>query len=348
MVAYAGAVPEAVSTRVPVETMRSMAVLLLVSYHVIGAGDGSGLNIAYPHMLRLYADFFIDLRMPLFAFIAGYVYALRPVTAGHYADFLGNKLRRLLIPGILAITAFAIVANVVGTRFAQPLSDLWYLLVTPYAHFWFLQSALVIFVVFGLIDIVLSHRFTIVLLMASGALCLSGFRFETSVMSVNGALYLLPFFLTGVVVLRHGTEIAEEAEKLTLVLLVLALVCAFWNIRVLYETGVFSMDRHDVQSLGFGVSVCLLAAMWCPRLPLLERLSPYAFTIYLYHIFGTVPARVFCDALGIGQTHLQFLLGLAGGLLIPVLICEAVQRKPGLSELVTGRQRRLRSGLGAP
>jgi hypothetical protein len=45
----------------PIETMRGLAVLLLVSFHVIGAASNAGLQLDYPHPLRLFADLLIDL-----------------------------------------------------------------------------------------------------------------------------------------------------------------------------------------------------------------------------------------------------------------------------------------------
>ena len=44
--------------------MRGLAVLLLVSFHVIGATSDAGLQLDYPHPLRVFADLLIDLRMP--------------------------------------------------------------------------------------------------------------------------------------------------------------------------------------------------------------------------------------------------------------------------------------------
>lgn len=348
MVAYAVALSDNRSDSIPIETMRGIAVVLLVSYHVIGPGKGSGLDITYPHMLRFYADFFIDLRMPFFAFIAGYLYALRPISVKSYPQFMIGKLRRLALPGGVAVLLFALVANLLGNKFALPWSEMLHTLSYSYAHFWFLQSVLVLFVVFGLVDVLLSQRFTVGILMLACVGYLSGFAFNTSFFSVNGTIYLLPYFLVGVVFFRHANEIWEEAERITIVALIICVTCAFWNIRVLYDTDTFSLVRRDVQSLGFGLSMCLLAVLWCPKLTLLEKLSPYAFTIYLYHIFGTVAARMMCNAFDISQTDIRFFIGLAGGLLLPIMMHEVVLKSQVLSVTLLGRCHIARKGLGAP
>ena len=338
MVALAGVAPQTETSHIPIETMRSMAVILLVAYHVVGSGRGTGLDIAYPNVLRLYADFFLDVRMPFFAFIAGYVYALRPLSLRNYGDFVSGKCRRLLVPGVIAVAAFLLVAHLVGTQFAMPLQLIWRPFVFGYAHFWFLQSILVIFVCYGLLDAVLRGRFALVALVGSIIFYIAEWRFSTSVFSINGAVYLLPYFLLGLVFCRHTAEIWAEAERLTLLLLVVALACAFWNIRQLIETGTFSLDTRDLQSLLFGLSVCALAFLWCPRLPLLERLGPYAFTIYLYHVFGTVAVRMAADGAGIASTDLRFILGIVGGLAIPIGLHRFAQRVPALGAMMLGRR----------
>lgn len=337
MVALAGVSPRADVVHVPIETMRGMAVVLLVAYHVIGSGPAAGLAIGYPHVLRLYADFFVDVRMPFFAFIAGYVYALRPLTPEGYRRFLGGKIKRLVIPGALAIAAFLVVSNVMGTDFARPWTSSWEAFVHPYAHYWFLQAIIVIFAVYGLIDALLGGRYAPVILAIAVLVYLSGYHLPVWQFSVNSAVYLLPFFLLGVCFVRYAARIWEEAEHLTLVLLVVALVCAFANIRELIDTGTFSLARRDPQSLLFGLSACALTFLWCPRLPLLEKLSPYAFTIYLYHVFGTAGARLAADTAGVSSLDLRFVWGLMGGLVLPIVLHETVSRMPHIHQVVLGR-----------
>lgn len=79
-----------------------------------------GLELDYLHPLRIFAVLLIDLRMPLFAFIAGYVYGLRPIRARDYPAFALDKLRRLVVPAGIAILIFVLIANVKGnTNFCR-------------------------------------------------------------------------------------------------------------------------------------------------------------------------------------------------------------------------------------
>lgn len=336
MVAETTPVARPAAHEIPIETLRSMAVVLLVSYHVIGSDTGSGLEIGYPHVLRLFADFFVDVRMPLFAFIAGFVYALRSASLARYVHFVLGKFRRLFIPGVVAALSFAAVSLAMRTDFAVPIPDIWKTILMPYAHFWFLQAILVIFVVYGLIDALLGRKFSFVFLILSCVLYLGEMYVARDIFSVNGALYLLPYFLLGVVFNRYGGEIWADAERLTIILMCVAVFCALANMKELYETEHFSTARRDVQSLGFGLSVTALAFMWAPKLPQLEKLAPYAFTIYLYHVFGAVAVRMTLDFLGVTVHEILFAFGLAGGLLFPILLHEVLCRQSRLSALVLG------------
>lgn len=57
-----------------IETLRGLACLLLVLYHVIGP-LGGGLKIDLGSPFRVIADSMVYVRMPLFTFISGYIYS---------------------------------------------------------------------------------------------------------------------------------------------------------------------------------------------------------------------------------------------------------------------------------
>src|SRR5688572_16946795 len=88
-----------------VDTLRGLAVLLMVAGHVIGDLPTTGLRVADDSTLRHFYVSLQFLRMPLFAVITGYVYAYRPLEPDKAGRFLANKLRRLLIPLFTVATA---------------------------------------------------------------------------------------------------------------------------------------------------------------------------------------------------------------------------------------------------
>jgi uncharacterized membrane protein len=57
-----------------VETLRGIACILLVSYHVIGDTSSNGLRLPDGDLFSFVNRMFIDVRMPLFSFISGFVF----------------------------------------------------------------------------------------------------------------------------------------------------------------------------------------------------------------------------------------------------------------------------------
>ena len=80
------------------QSARGLACLLLVAYHVIGDPVTGGLRLPASSLYHYFTLLFLPLRMPLFAFLSGFVYAYRPVAYGSRLRFLGKKLRRILVP----------------------------------------------------------------------------------------------------------------------------------------------------------------------------------------------------------------------------------------------------------
>ena len=312
----------------PIETMRGLAVLALVSYHVIGSTPGSGLELGYPHPLRFFADGLVDLRMPFFAFVAGFVFGVKPVTPGGYADFLRGKWRRLAIPGALAALIFALASSIMGTGFARGLPDLWQVFFLPYAHFWFLQSILLIFVFAGGILALTGGRYLPALFGASVLLFLFAPYVPGNPFSVNGAIYLLPFFLLGLIFERHQHSLMIETPLIVGLALPVALTCLAWNVWHYETAGHLSLQRQDVQSLMMGLALSVLAIQLLPHLPQLGILGPYAFTIYLYHVLATAGAREVLYGLGLTATAPVFLSCLAAGIIAPVLLHLGLQHSP--------------------
>lgn len=322
----------------PIETMRGIAVLMLVSFHVIGASGGSGLELRYPSPFRMFADYLVDVRMPLFAFIAGYVYGLRPVTLDGFEKFLSGKFYRLVVPGVIAITLFAALATAMGTVFAVTPTTLWEIYLFPYAHYWFLQAILLIFLVYGLCDALLKNRGVLVFLLLACWLFLEP-KLPVNFFSVNSAVLLAPFFLLGLAMIRYADHIARRWPAYVALSLIVVVIGTWQHCVDLIEHGSFSRQRRDFHSLYYGLSVCMLLALVLPRIRVLEWIGPFAFTIYLYHVFGTAAIRRVLYALDVTSIPLHYVIGLAAGILLPVALHLMVDRSALLRRYMLGLRR---------
>ena len=59
-----------------IETMRGLALFLMVAGHVIGSSSDLGMKVPDDSVLRYLYESLVYIRMPLFTAISGYVYAL--------------------------------------------------------------------------------------------------------------------------------------------------------------------------------------------------------------------------------------------------------------------------------
>ena len=321
--------------QLPIETARATATILLVLYHVIGASPTTGLGIGYPSPLRLFADFFLDLRMPVFAMIAGLVFAIRPLAPGGLPGFFLGKARRLVIPGIVAILAFEGAAALGHTPMATHGEYLQPFL-TGYAHFWFLQSILLIFVVYAPLDSLTNGRIAPYALAGACALSLSHSGLPHNPFSLDGAMMLLPYFILGVLVWRHRVWLLAHSRPVLAGALILLVIGSLWNIEILRATGIFSDDRRDLQSLLSAMGGCLAVLLLLPRIGFLDRIAAISFTIYLYHVFGTSLMRRLLHMLGVQDLTVHVLMGLAAGLILPFVLHRLAERYDLTRFLVLG------------
>jgi peptidoglycan/LPS O-acetylase OafA/YrhL len=319
----------------PIESIRALAVLMLVAYHVIGSSPEAGLHLRYPHPLRILADFLVDVRMPLFAMISGIVYTLRPVQPEHIGAFAIGKIRRLVLPGAVAITLFAFFSSLFPSKFSPEnfLSIYFY----PYAHFWYLQAILVIFATYCVFDIFTRGRFLLSTFGLAMALLISPLTI-TNFFSISSALYLLPYFILGMVLSRRH-EYIQSAYPLILILATIFLAVGFaMKIHGYEHSGVFSADRRDVRSLLAGLGVCTFAALAVPSLKALDWIGPPSFVIYLYHVLGTSGMRQLLDYLHIKSITVHMIMGTLAGILFGYGIYQIAQFHP-LARLIVCGQR---------
>lgn len=178
-----------------IDSLRGIAIILLVSYHIIGGDNTVGLKISDGY-LRDSNDVLSFFRMPLFTFLSGSVYSFRPFKSG-VTEFIKGKARRLLIPMLVVGTLFAIIqSNTPGVNHSV---EHWHLLhLKPYLHFWFVESLFLIFLLiiplemFKILD---SKVLVIALFSISSIIYIS--EVGTVWFSISGAIYLFPYFILG-------------------------------------------------------------------------------------------------------------------------------------------------------
>ena len=296
-----------------IETLRGLACLLLVTYHVIGADQSLGLRIG-EGPLRWINDGLAYLRMPLFTFLSGLVYGLRPFS-GSSGAFLTGKARRLLIPMLFVGTLFAVLqAMVPGTN--GPASP-WYLLhLQPVGHFWFVESLFWVFLLIWALERFgpLQQAQGFLIVFALSCVLYLSVR-GVSWLGIEGAIYLLPYFLAGLACSRFPIRPLLNSPLVKLGLAALAVGSVVWM-----GLPVPNPDRRTAAMLVAGVTLCLLSLSFGVVNNGLARLGSHAYPIYIFHVFFTASSRIGLNLLGIDSLLLDILAGVIFGLLGPILV----------------------------
>ncbi len=313
-----------------IETLRGLACLLLVLYHVIGLDSSTGLRVE-EGAVRWLNDGLAYLRMPLFTFLSGLVYGLRPF-AGNSSAFLEGKVRRLLIPMLVVGTLFALLqAWTPGTNSAV---GPWYLLhVQPVAHFWFVESLFWVFLLIWALErwnlIGEPKRYLVVWALACALyLTVNGWRW----FSIAGAIYLLPYFLSGLAFSRFPLKASLASPWIRLSLLALATAAV-----VSMGMPVPNPDRRTVAMLLAGMSLCALSLSFGLVVPGLAGVGRHSYAIYLFHVFFTAAARIGLDLVQVDFMPLDILLGLLLGVAGPIALGRIASRSKWPALLLLGK-----------
>lgn len=314
-----------------IETLRGFACLLLVLYHVIGADASFGLGVK-DGALRWFNDGLVYLRMPLFTFLSGLVYGFRPFN-GDSRAFLRGKARRLLIPMLVVGTLFAILQTL--TRGGSVLLGPWYLIhLLPVAHYWFVESLFWVFVLVWAMERLdcISARAGFGLLLTLSCALYMTVR-GPHWLGIEGAIYLLPYFLVGLAVSRFSlrTFLARASVQVVLTLLAAGAV-------LMMGLPVPNPDRRTLLMLVTGVALCLLLVSRDFVSPKLAWVGRYSFSIYLFHVFFTAFARLALSQLKVDALLFHILLGLLLGVAGPMALERVVLHYRWPSLLLLGRR----------
>jgi peptidoglycan/LPS O-acetylase OafA/YrhL len=315
--------------RLELMTVRGIACLALVCYHVVGPTSANGMHLPEGSAWRQAMSSLDFLRMPTFALLAGFLYGSRRVSPSNLGQYLGKKAQRLGLP-LLFATLFTVVARrlVYGDQ-TNPLEAIF----SHYQHFWFLQAILLIFVGMAIWDSKSRPSWSTLLIVGFAATMLSRTFFTTTFLSFNGALYLLPYFIVGMILQNHSHLLAKPELSRLAIALVVTVLALQWTA---HTAGGNEINRRMLSATMCGIAGAYLMLVHCPRIAFAEWIGRYSYTIFLWHSISGAAVRHLLERLVVLPTALTFVLLSAASILIPIAIHLVVQRLPGVSLLVAG------------
>ncbi|CAH0234265.1 hypothetical protein SRABI70_02554 [Pseudomonas sp. Bi70] len=311
-----------------IETMRGLALFLMVAGHVIGSSSDLGMKVPDDSVLRYLYESLVYIRMPLFTAISGYVYALRPLNSGSdLPSFYHGKFKRIGIPLLTVSTLFFVLQMVVPNTNDKPqLSEIFSIYLFSYAHFWFLQSIFCIFVVIALLEkagwLLTLRSYGLVFAVALAA----SFASESfpNLFSLDRAVELFPFFLLGLGLYRFSERLITRRSVMTMAVALAILT----GIDQAYLFALVELDESEQAVVGTALglaAISLLIARSFYFKPL-AWLGYFSFEIYLFHVFGTAGARIGLNKLQVHEAWLVFTVSMALGLLLPVAFKVLLER----------------------
>jgi len=283
-------------------------------------------DASYWHLGMNSLDF---LRMPMFSVLSGFLYAAHRVTPNGLASFFQKKAMRLLLPLLFVTSVMVILRQAVYGDDTSYVTALLY----HYQHLWFLQALILIFIGIALWDAFARPSWVGLCVAAFAAIMVSRTFTVTTFLSLDGALYLLPFFALGMI-LRTETSILRSANLTKLAIAVVAIVMLMQQASALF--GGSAITRLSVPAALCGVSGAYLMLVLCPKIRLLEAIGGFSYTIYLWHSIAASGVRNAVEPSVRLPTAIEFAVLLIAGVAIPIALHLVVQRIPLLSVLAAG------------
>ncbi|QNN65767.1 acyltransferase [Sphingomonas rhizophila] len=291
--------------RLELQTVRGVACVLLVAYHVIGADPTVGLRLPEDSFWHQGMATFEFLRMPLFTILSGYLYAVWRPGRGDLALFWQKKFRRIVLPLLFATLVTLVLRELVYGDRTAVLTAIFF----HYQHFWFLQSLLVIFAVISLWDAFRPARWEALCIAAFICLMFSRSFSLPSFLSLNGAAYLAPFFLFGMILRLEEGLLRNHS----------VIVIASWLLIVvttLQQVGLAEMgqpiERTSLSAALCGASAGVVLLAKLPYSLILAKIGEASYAIYLWHSIAGAAVRESLEGLGVPVAVLFVVLLLAG------------------------------------
>jgi peptidoglycan/LPS O-acetylase OafA/YrhL len=326
------------------QTLRGVACILLVAFHTVGNHPWTGLHVADDSAYRFFANLFQYIRMPLFTFLSGFVYAYRPVVPGGAVALARRKLTRLLLP-LLCVSTLYFAATVLAPADSNgviPLDQIWRIYVFPYVHYWFLQAIILLFVLVAVLDrwqlLATPARYAVALGACIAVhLAVDMKRADDVPFGIFYAAHFAPYFLLGVGANRFRSFFLQPRVSWTCLSLLLVTMALHATILL----GGAQLDRNgSLLEVTIAATATLTMVRLFPAFRPLEIIGAYSFSIYLFHSFFVAGIRVASKQ--VEMLAVVFVACVIAGIVGPIVLERVLGNVPIVKTLLFGKGFRAR------
>lgn len=330
-----------------IESLRGLAVLLMVAGHIIGSSTDAGMHAPEGSVWWYFYVLLQDIRMPLFTVLSGFIYAQRPIRSRtDYPGMIRGKTVRLIFPLItVGALLFAMQYFTPSANSKRELSEFWKTYAFGYQHLWFLQSIFLIFLAVGVLDFLgalSSRRGYFAALGVTFALFVAVRVSEAwNIFSVNGAVRLLPFFLIGYGLKRYS--IFDVRGRVTGV--VVAVFAVVYALRLTEILNWWEPHPAVLRAMSLAVGVAAVVLIYSVRALFTNRplswIGGFSFVIFLLHVIGAALSTRIAAKLGIDSDTLVFLIGVTLAIALPIVAYVVFARFWPIRTYIFGEKRKL-------
>jgi len=316
-----------------IETLRGAVIILVVIGHVIGSASDAGMTVDDDSFFRYFYYTVIDpIQMPLFTVIAGWVYTLRPVVREKINDFILKKVLRILVPMVVVgICYFLLQYFTPGTNSKGNLSEIWKLLLFPFTLYWYLYSLFLVFVIIAIIDsfnkmntfnnwLIIFSISVFILLIRDSVIPYE----QPNYFSYKGAMYLLPCFILGVGLNRFKAFF--QNKYFVNIIPIILVLCIIIQQLSWFKVIDYTVHKDNIIGLLIGLIGTIMLLRFRFEKKWLIWFGGFAYSIYLFHGFGTSGGRIILKRFDIQSSALIFTVSLAAGVFLPIITEKILER----------------------
>nr|WP_321463317.1 acyltransferase [uncultured Cohaesibacter sp.] len=313
-----------------VDTIRGLACIALVSYHVVGGAPDQGMALGAEDWLYKFQTSFGNMRMPLFSFISGIVFLSFPLSGVGFGRLFGKKARRLLLPLIVVATFCWLARTIMGLE-DVPLYQIYFI---PYNVYWYLQSTFLMMTLFLTVNYFAMRGakpedYQSIANMNALGLAILGtivfvFQFHAAPMlfSIHKSFFLMPFFMAGYLFGQVAGAVhrwADPTRKWIAFALIFDFFLLGWSM-VDGGTGFETIAKRAI-CVPVGILAALSIFIIAPRMRLLAWVGDKSYAIFLFHIFFASASEIVWRKLFPSiDIHFGFPLFLAAGVIGPIVL----------------------------